>query len=83
MKKFEHVEDVEEWLEPMSYDEYWFQLSAYGLGSKEREHCDKCIKDGALAETVLSVIKNLTRIDLTKELGLELRPVTPWVQLVD
>ena len=82
MKNFEHVQDVEEWLEPMSWDEFFVKLSPYGVDAGMRADCEVSIADGASIDTVLSVMKSLTRIDLTKELGLKRRPITPWVQLV-
>jgi len=83
MRKFEHVQDVEEWLEPMSYDEFWVKLSPYGVDAEIRTDCEVSIANGASQDTVLSVMKSLTRIDLTKKLDLKRRPITPWVQLVN
>ncbi len=83
MRKFEHVQDVEEWLEPMSYDEFWVKLSPYGVDAGMRADCDTSIANGGSPDTVLSVMKSLTRIDLTKKLDLKRRPITPWVQLVN
>lgn len=83
MKNFEHVQDVEEWLEPMSWDEFFVNLSPYGVDAEMRANCEANIANGASTETVLSLMKSLTRIDLTKELGLKRRPITPWVQLVE
>lgn len=82
MRKFEHVQDVEEWLEPMSWDEFFAKLSSYGVDAGMRADCEASVADGASIDTVLSVMKSLTRIDLTKELGLKRRPITPWVRLV-
>ena len=82
MKKFEHVQDVEEWLEPMHYDEFWVKLSPYGVDAGIRADCETSIANGATPDMVLSVIKSLIRIELTKELGLKRRPITPWVPLV-
>ena len=82
MKNFEYVQDVEEWLEPMSYDEFWVKLSPYGVDAGIRADCETSIANGAMPDMVLSVIKSLIRIELTKELSLRRRPITPWVQLV-
>ena len=82
MRNFEHVQDVEEWLEPMNWDEFFVKLSPYGVDAEIRADCETSIANGASPDTVLSVIKSLMRIELTKELGLKRRPITPWVQLV-
>ena len=83
MRKFEHVQDVEEWIEGMSWDEFFVKLSPYGVDAEMRADCETSIAEGASRDTVLSLMKSLTRIDLTKELGLKRRPITPWVQLVE
>ncbi len=83
MRKFEHVQDVEEWLEPMSWDEFFVKLSPYGVDAEIRADCETSIANGGSQDTVLSVIKSLMRIEMTKELGLKRRPITPWVQLVE
>ena len=82
MRNFEHVQDVEEWLEPMSWDGFFVKLSPYGVDAGIRADCNASVANGGSQETVLSVIKSLMRIELTKELGLKRRPITPWVQLV-
>lgn len=83
MRIFDHVQDVEEWLEPMSWDEYFVKLSPYGVDAGMRADCEASIANGTSPDTVLSLMKGLTRIELTKELGLKRRPITPWVQLVN
>lgn len=82
MRDFEHVQDLEEWLEPMGFDELWVKLSPYGVDAGMRADCETGIANGASPDTILSVMKSLIRIELTEELGLERRPITPWVQLV-
>lgn len=82
MRKFEHVQDVEEWLEPMSWDEFFVKLGPYGVDAGMRADCEVSIANGGSPDTVLSVMKSLTRIELTEQFGLERRPITPWVQLV-
>ncbi len=83
MSDFRHVQDLEEWLEPMGYDEFWVKLAPFGVDAEIRADCDASIANGTLPDTVLTAMKGLTRIELTKELGLKRRPITPWVQLVD
>ena len=83
MRNFEHVQDVEEWIEGMSWDEFFVKLSPYGVDAEMRADCEISVANGGSQDTVLSVIKSLMRIELTKELGLKRRPITPWVQLVE
>ena len=83
MREFEHVQDLEEWLEPMGYDEFWVKLTPFGVDGDMRADCDASIANGSPSDTVLTAMKGLTRIELTKELGLKRRPITPWVQLVN
>lgn len=83
MRKFEHVQDVEEWLEPMSWDEFFVKLSPYGVDAEIRADCEISITNGGSQDTVLSVMKSLIRIELTEKFDLERRPITPWAQLVE
>ncbi|MGJ8629108.1 MAG: hypothetical protein ACSHXB_19275 [Sulfitobacter sp.] len=83
MRDFKHVQDLEEWMEPMGYEEFWVKLAPFGVDAEIRANCDLGIARGGSPETMLATIKSLTRIELTKELGLKRRPITPWVQLVE
>ena len=83
MRYFDYVQDLEDWLEPMGYDEFWVKLAPFGVDSEMRANCDLGIARGGSPEKMLATIKSLTRIALTKELDLKRRPITPWVQLVE
>ena len=83
MKDFKYIQDVEEWLEPMSYDEFWFKLSPYGVDADMRRHCDTSISNGTAPDTVLSVMKDLIGFAIGEQFDLKRRPVTPWVRLVE
>ena len=86
MRTFKSIEDVEEWLEGMDYQGFWYAIAPYNLTLQDRDqgYCDdqiaRCI---ATEDMVLDVLKALARIELTDKLGLEYRPLTPWVQLVE
>lgn len=76
MKQFEYVEDVEEWLAPLSYEELWEALDPYGIETEEaRANCDAQIKSGAVKEAIiLDSLKAFARIDLTRQFKLKRRP---------
>lgn len=83
MKKFRYIEEIDDWLEPMDYQGFWVAIGPYDLALQRREHCDSQIANGEIDhETMLEVLKYMARLELTKELSLERRPVTPWLQLV-
>lgn len=83
MKKFKDIQAVEEWLEPMDYEGFWFAVTSYGIDGVVRAHCDKQIQQGASKETVLEVMKALVRIELTESLNLKRRTIAPWLKLVE
>jgi len=84
MKKFKHIQDIDEWLEPLKYEEFWYAVEPFDLVLQDRDHCDEQIAEcGVEVDTVLNVLKFMARRELTEQLGLERRPVTPWVQLVE
>ena len=84
MKIFKHIDEVEAWLEPMNYLEFWTAIAPYNLVLQDREHCDGQLAAGEVDEdTVLIVLKHMARVELTKLQKLNWKPVTPWVQLVE
>lgn len=84
MKNFKHIQDIDEWLEPLKYEEFWYAVEPFDLVLQDRDHCDEQIAECDVnKDTVLSVLKFMARRELTDQLGLKRRPVTPWVQLVE
>lgn len=84
MEKFKYIEDVDDWLEPMDYQGFWFAIESYELVLQPRDHCDCQIADGEIDEaTVLDVLKYMARLELTNRLGLKHRMPTPWLKLVE
>lgn len=76
MQRFEFIEDVEEWLEPMGYDAFWQAIEPYGIfGPEDRAHCDRTLARGiAPMDTVMTVTKAMFRWELTLALDLKVRP---------
>ena len=84
MKQFKYIDDVEAWLEPMNYLEFWTAVAPYYLILQDRAHCDGQIASGEVDEaTIMIVLKHMARVELTKRHGLKWKPATPWVQLVE
>ena len=84
MKIFKHIDEVEAWLEPMNYLEFWTAIAPYNLVLQDREHCDAQLATSEVNEdTVLIVLKHMARVELTKLQKLNWKPATPWVQLVE
>ena len=76
MQRFEFIEDVEEWLEPMGYETFWQAIEPYGIfGPEDRAHCDRTLEDGiAPMDTVMAVTKAMFRWELTLACDLKVRP---------
>lgn len=84
MRNFKYINDVQDWLEPMDYQGFWVAIAPYDLVVQPRWHCDQQIADGAADQaTVLAVVKDMARIELVQREGLQRRPITPWLQLVE
>lgn len=75
MKKFKYIDDVEKWLEPMDYEEFWYIIKDYYLVLPSREGCDQ--------QLVLDGLKYLARIEFTKRHDLHWKPATPWLKVVE
>ena len=82
MKMFEDREEVEEWLEPLGYDEFWREISIFNLEIQSKESCDEQIAEGSVDEqTVLYVLKGLVRLQIIEQHRLEPRDVMPWFNM--
>ena len=76
---YEDIEDVETWLDPLDYIEFWKEIAdwrVFALG--DREHCDDQIARGIVdQETVLYCLKAQARITLPQRFGLKPRIIEP------
>ena len=75
MVVFQDIEEVEEWLEPLSYIDLWEAVAPYNVFTiAEREHCDGLISSGKVKpELILKGLKNVARSGLTARFGLSYR----------
>lgn len=76
---FEDIDAVEEWLDPLSYSDFWEALEPYRIfPDGDRDHCDKLRHAGRVdPETMLICLKAWARASLTKKFGLEFRIYEP------
>lgn len=79
MVAFQHIQDVEEWLQPLDYIAFWEAVAPYQLGLLDRDHCDGLIAGGkGETELVLKVLKFLAVMELKAAFGLRHRiPLPP------
>ena len=85
MKNLRSTQDVEEWLEPMSYLEFWYAIEPFELRlqGQDKAHCDKQIRNTEVdQETVLDVLKYFARLELSKRYQLKRRVIAPWLEVV-
>ena len=84
VNEFKHIDDVVAWLEPMDYEGSWYAVEPYDLVLQPRDHCDDQISKGLVdKETVLDVLKNMVRLELTERHGLHWKEPTPWLKVVE
>lgn len=83
METFKTIEDVEEWLAPMNYEEFWIAIKPWCLPMPyTRERCDADIAGGAAIEDVKLGLKMIACRLFTKRHGLKLRPAGPVLRVV-
>ena len=56
--KFRHINDIEDWLEPLDYETFWEEIRPYCLVMLPRKKCDADIESGVDEETILYVLKS-------------------------
>lgn len=83
MRYFEDRQDVEEWLEPLDYEEFWREVSTFPLTMLEsRESCDEQIAQGKVdEETVLYCLKGIVRLEVVLQQELKPRMTVPWFSM--
>ncbi len=82
MMVFNDMEDVDEWLAPLGYDDFWREVEPFALELQARESCDRQIASrGIDTATVLSVLKGMARLELVERFNLPPREVMPWHRL--
>ncbi|MCW2308832.1 hypothetical protein [Rhodobium gokarnense] len=71
MRYFEDQQDVRDWLEPLTYAEFWREVSTFDLRLQSKENCDGQIASGAIDEaTVLRVLKGMVRMQVIDQQNL-------------
>lgn len=81
---FKDDREVEEWLEPLKYEEFWQEIDIFNLDLPTRDHCDECISHENVAkELILSVVKGMARLQIVNEQKLPSRAgmSVPWMSL--
>lgn len=78
MMKFNDMKEVEEWLDPLSYEDYWSEIDPNGLKADARDHYDCEIARGIPKDTILVCLKAETRLEIIAEQ--DLKPRHPHVE---
>lgn len=82
MQQFEDMKDVEEWLEPLDYEEFWREVEPFVLDIPERRSCDADIGAGVVTQgVVLTVLKAMARAQIVLDQRLPPRFMVPDLTL--
>lgn len=65
----------------MDYETFWEEIRPFCLVMLPREKCDADIEDGVDEETILYVLKNFARLELTSILKLQWRCDVPLISV--
>ena len=83
MEQFRYIDDVEAWLEPMNYEEFWLAVRPHYLVLEHRHICDAQIASGEVdRETVLIGLKAMAAYELRRRHRLERKPPRAVLRLV-
>ena len=75
---FKDIDDVYEWLEPMTYDQFWDEVGPYNLDIPLKPGGDAQLAAGEVdLETITIGLKTLARVELTEIFGLKPRMSPP------
>lgn len=77
MQMFETRDDVEEWLAPMNYEQFWLEIKPWCLVLPyTRAQCDADIAAGEDRAEIMDFLKGLAEYALARRHNLKRRPVT-------
>ena len=80
MMIFQDIQDLEDWLRPLDYVQFWDAVEPYGFSMQERDHCDGLIAGGEVDPAlILGGLKFMAVLELSASLNLKDRvrePVT-------
>lgn len=83
MEKFRYRDDVDAWLAPMNYEEFWCAIKPHCLVLEYRSVCDAKIETGQVsAADILFGLKAMASYELGRRHRLVPRPATPWLKIV-
>ncbi len=75
---FQDIQDLEDWLRPMEYVQFWDAVEPYGFSLQDRDHCDDTIARGEVDPAlVLSGLKFMAMLELSEKLNLKDRVYEP------
>lgn len=76
---FEDIQDVEEWLAPFDYTNFWRAIEPWDIGTgADRAHFDSVLAKGRVPEEkVLRCLKTMARVELQIRFGLTHRIYEP------
>lgn len=68
---FQDIQDLEDWLRPLDYVQFWDVVAPYRFSMQEREHCDGLIAGGKVDPAlILSGLKFMAVMELSASLNL-------------
>ena len=72
MMIFQDIQDLEDWLRPLDYVQFWDAVEPYGFSMQERDHCDGLIAGGEVDPAlILSGLKFMAVMELSASLNLK------------
>lgn len=75
---FQDIQDLEDWLRPLDYVQFWDAVELYGFSMQEREHCDGLIAGGKVDPAlILGGLKFMAVLELSASLSLKDRVREP------
>jgi surfactin synthase thioesterase subunit len=75
-QRFQYREDLEEWLKPMTYADFWQAMTSYRLKLPNKLQCDEKIAQGYVdRKMMLDGLKYIAAVQISSHLGLDRRPI--------
>ena len=69
---FQDIQDLEDWLRPLDYVQFWDAVEPYGFSMQERDHCNELIAGGEVDPALIpGGLKFMAVLKLSASLNLK------------
>lgn len=80
MQTFDCLNDIEDWLEPLSYEAFWEAIKPHCVPLQPKSEFDKLIDDGVFTpDQVMLMVKRTVVLEISERYNLSWKDRSPYL----